>query len=127
MNTLAFAFGMLTVVAIIMIIVIVIGMVKVVKQQDKITSLEKWIDDTNRFAENNMQNIDRVILDEARRIGDDIATIHRRIDEVYATIDSRFDKFDDKITGELEHIHRLMDSRFDKFEDKIAKKQILKD
>jgi len=98
MNTLAFAFGMLTVVAIIMIVVIVIGMVKVAKQQDKITSLEKWIDDTNRFAEINRQEVERRITEEVRILADEIG-----------------------------HVHRIMDSRFDKFEDKITKKQILKD
>jgi hypothetical protein len=94
MNTLAFAFGVLTVVAIILIIAIVIGMVKVVKQQDKIISLEKWIDNTNLHAERNREGIERVIAD-----------IYRKINET----------------------HSIMDSRFDKFENKITKKQILKD
>jgi predicted PurR-regulated permease PerM len=98
MNTLAFAFGVLAMIAIIILIVIVVGMVKVLKQQDKITSLEKWIDDTNRLIENNRQEIDRIFMDEARRIGDDISTIHRRISDVQSIIDSRFDKFEDKIT-----------------------------
>lgn len=99
MNTqLAFAFGVLAVIAIIMLVAIVVGIVKVLKQQDKITSLEKWIDDTNRFMENNRQEIERRVTEEVRILADEIG-----------------------------QVHRLMDSRFDKFEDKITKKQILKD
>jgi predicted PurR-regulated permease PerM len=94
MNTqLAFAFGMLAMVVIIMIVAIVVGMVKVIKQQRKITSLEKWIDNTNLHAERNREGIERAIED-----------IYRKINET----------------------HSIMDSRFDKFENKITKKQILK-
>jgi len=98
MNTqLAFAFGMLAMIAIIMMIVIIVGIVKVLKQQDKITSLEKWINDTNRLMEDNRQELERRITEEVRILADEIG-----------------------------HVHRVIDSRFDKFEDKITKKQIIK-
>lgn len=92
MNTqLAFAFGMLTMVAITMLVVIVIGMVKVIKQGKLIRSLETWISGTNDSIAHNISTLERVISDE-------VAILNRRIDEVYPHMDSRFDKFTDKIT-----------------------------
>jgi len=106
MNTqLAFAFGMLAMIAIGMMVVIVVGMVKVHRQGNKIISLEKWIDDTNISADQNVQVLERSISEEVRSLLNEITAVHQRISEV----------------------HSIMDSRFDKFEDKITKKQILKD
>ena len=99
MNTqLAFAFGMLAMIAIGMIIVIVVGMVKVYRQGNTITSLEKWIDNTNLSADQNMQVLERRISEEVRSLLDEIAVLNRDVSEVYSTMDSRFDKFEDKIT-----------------------------
>jgi len=106
MNTqLAFAFGMLAMSAIIIIGIIIVGMVKVIRQGNTITSLEKWIDSTNISADNNMQVLERRISEEVRELSNEIAVVHQRISEIYS----------------------VMDSRFDKFQDKITKKQILKD
>lgn len=147
MNTqLAFAFGMLAMVAIIMMVAIVVGMVKAVKQQNKITSLEKWIDDTNRFAENNIQELERRITDDNRQIYDEIATKDRQVREeigllhrhqsdvergIYAEINetrNRFDRYTDEFRKEST---AYTDSRVDKLEQKLAgtlgSKQILKD
>jgi len=99
MNTqLAFAFGMLAMSAIIMIGIIIVGMVKVIRQGNTITSLEKWIDSTNISADNNMQVLERRISEEVRELSNEIAVVHQRISEINNVIDSRYDKFQDKIT-----------------------------
>tara|TARA_R110000868_G_scaffold83729_3_gene236496 strand:- start:310 stop:666 length:357 start_codon:yes stop_codon:yes gene_type:complete len=98
MNTqLAFAFGMLAMVAITMLVVIVVGMVKVHRQGNAITSLEKWIDNTNQSADQNMQVLERRISEEVQSLLTAVAEVHQRIGETYSVMDSRFDKFENKI------------------------------
>jgi len=108
MNTqLAFAFGMLAMIAITMLVVLVVGIVKVHRQGNAITSLEKWIDNTNLSADQNMQVLEQ-------RISNEVEHLNKRMDDEHRNINY-----------EIDDTRKLMDSRFDKFEDKITKKQLL--
>jgi len=109
----AFGLGMLVVVAIAMLIAIVIGMLKV-------SHLEAELADTQTSIHRSLQNIERHLADMHRDIEDRISreTHHLETQDVQ----------------NLQHVHRRMDdilseldSRFDKFENRITKKQILKD
>jgi hypothetical protein len=108
MNTqLAFAFGVLAMIAIIMIAVIVVGIVKVVKH-------------------------DRIF----KVVQEDINGLHRHITGVesnlYGELNDRFKDADRKIdnayTNARDISNTYTDSRIDKLEQKLTgKKQILKD
>ena len=74
--TTAYTFGVLTVIAITLVIVIVIGIVKVLKQQKMIESINKEI--YNNQVE-----------------------FHSTINEVYRHIDSRVDKLEAKLTTKI--------------------------
>ena len=74
--TTAYIFGILTVIAITLVIVIVIGIVKVLKQQKMIESINKEI--YNNQVE-----------------------FHSIINEVYRHIDSRVDKLEAKLTTKI--------------------------
>ena len=74
--TTAYIFGVLTVVAITLVIVIVIGIVKILKQQRMIQSINKEIESNN-------------------------LEFHRGINEVYQHIDSRVDKLEAKLTTKI--------------------------
>ena len=87
----AFGLGMLVVIAIAIIIAVVIGMLKVIYLEEELTNLRT---NTDRY----------------------LANIERYLSEVRRELDQRID-----------HTQSMMDSRFDKFENKITKKQILKD
>ena len=124
METLSFAFGMLTVLAIILIAVVAVGMVKVLKMQSNIDNLYRVIEQTdshilNRIS-NDYQSLDRVICDNQK----EMLSLHKEsIDEtirVFEQVDKR-----------LDDLNRYVDSRFDKMENKFisnsAKKQIIND
>ena len=74
--TTAYIFGILTVVAITLVIVIVIGIVKILKQQRMIQSINKEIESNN-------------------------LEFHRGINEVYQHTDSRVDKLEAKLTTKI--------------------------
>ena len=107
MNTqLAFAFGMLAMVAIGMIITLVVGMLKVSNleaelkdTQDSITkhlgNIERHLSDMHRELE---QRIDKESRYVEITVSEHSSVLHRRIDETQSQIDSRFDKFENKIT-----------------------------
>jgi len=85
MNTqLAFAFGMLAMVAITMLVVIVVGMVKVIK-------LEKELAHTRTGLYKSLDGIEHYV-NEIRR------ELEKRADETMSIMDSRFDKFENRIT-----------------------------
>ena len=87
----AFGLGMLAVVAIGMIITLVAGMLK-------ISNLEAELKDTQDSISKYLENIERYVSD------------------IRKELDNRIDQ-----------TQSIMDSRFDKFENRITKKQILKD
>jgi uncharacterized membrane-anchored protein YhcB (DUF1043 family) len=87
----AFGLGMLVVIVIGMIIAVVIGMFK-------LSHLEAELADTQSSTHKYLENIERYLLEIRKEL-------ENRIDQTQS----------------------IMDSRFDKFENKITKKQILKD
>ena len=85
--TTAYIFGILTVVAITLVIVIVIGIVKILKQQRMIQSINKEIELNN--------------LEFHRGMNDQYREVKTRIDETYQHIDSRVDKLEAKLTTKI--------------------------
>lgn len=108
MNTqLAFAFGMLAMVAIAMLAVIVVGMVKVIK-------LEKQHKELDRASSREIEFVHKHIADSER--------------EVYAELNKTRDRFDRYTEDLRRELQAYTDSRADKLEQKLTgKKQILKD
>lgn len=109
----AFGLGMLVVIAIGMLIAIVIGMLK-------LSHLEAELADTQTSITKYLENIERHLSD-----------VHRELD---IRIGKEVDYLQTNDSNNLQLMHRRMDdimseidSRFDKFENRITKKQILKD
>ena len=133
MNTqLAFAFGMLAMVAITMLVVLVVGMVKVIRLANKLENLEQTIS-------REVELIHRHASDVERNFYSELNEFKRRV-ESSPVIDDVHRRIDDEIRNIVEEIHNIrkhVDSRFDKFENKImattttdvatTKKQLLKD
>ena len=96
METLSFAFGMLTVVAVVITAVVIVGIVKVFKMQKEINSLERWISNTedsaNRRIDEQLDHISNVINNDRREL-------NLRIDSIMSYADSRFDKMENKFTN----------------------------
>ena len=113
MNTqLAFAFGMLAMIAIGMLVVIVVGMVKVIKLAKQVHYIQS--------------ELDKIVTHIHHRIEQESAGVHRRFDEMHSIVDRRFDdthgRIDDEVRSLIEEVHntqRHIDSRFDKFENRI--------
>lgn len=107
METLSFAFGMLTMVGVALATVVVVGIVKVFKMQNKIENMQSWI------VENHNHVLQRISSDNQevhQRIGHEVDGLHRvfsddrrelsdRIDQVNSYVDSRFDKMENKFNG----------------------------
>ena len=74
--TTAYIFGVLTVVAITLVITTVIGIVKILKQQRTIQSINKELESYNQ-------------------------EFHRRLSEIYQHTDSRVDKLEAKLTTKI--------------------------
>jgi predicted PurR-regulated permease PerM len=89
METLSFAFGVLSAVGLLFVITIVLGAVKVLKQQKQIDYLEKWL---NEFERNVWQATGR-LEEETRR------DTNEKLNETTRYIDSRLDKLEQKLTG----------------------------
>lgn len=116
MNTqLAFAFGMLAMVAITMLVVLVVGMVKVIRLANKLENLDQTIGRESELIHRHASDVERNLYSETNEI--------RR----------NFDKYTEDLRREL---MGYTDSRFDKVQNKIAttttdvattKKQLLKD
>ena len=129
MNTqLAFAFGMLTMVAITMLVVIVVGMVKVIRHGTKFKNVQEEIGHIHRHITDTERNLYSELTEFKRRV--ESSTV---IDDVHRRIDDEVRCINDEIHNTRKHV----DSRFDKFENKImattttdvatTKKQLLKD
>jgi hypothetical protein len=107
MNTqLAFAFGMLTIVVIILIVAIVVGLLRVIRHETGFRNIHSEINDTHRH-----------ISDSERQVYNEISDMKRR-----------FELYNEEFRRELQS---YTDSRVDKLEQKlsgtIGSKQILKD
>ena len=96
METLSFAFGVLSVVAVILIAVVAVGMVKVIKMQSNIENLYRVIDQTDSHIyqriSNDYQSLDRAMCDDRKELD-------LRIDNLNSYVDSRFDKMENKFNG----------------------------
>ena len=96
METLSFAFGVLTVVGVALAAAVVVGIVKVFKMQKQIKDLKDWIvykqSEQKRQFDYEIENLNRVIADDRREM-------NQRIDECYRYTDSRFDKLENKFIG----------------------------
>ena len=91
---LAFAFGMLTMVAISMLVVIVVGMVKVIRLAREVQHIQS--------------ELDRTVTHIYHKIEQDSAGLHGRVDSEVRSI-----------VEEVRNMQRYTDSRFDKFENRI--------
>ena len=85
METLSFTLGILSVVAVIFVATIVLGIVRVVKQQKQINSLQSEL-------ERVWQNQSRMSDEIHQRIGQNQDYSIRQIDETRSYIDSRIEK-----------------------------------
>lgn len=106
METLSFAFGVLTMVGVAFAALIIVSIVKAYKQQTRIQELQEWL-----------LSIDR--------------EMHRQDDEVYKTIDDRVRGVNDQITDAVTACNSYTDKRIDKLIDtyfmvKEAEKQTKK-
>lgn len=107
METLSFAFGVLTVIAIALVVVVVVGMVKVIKMQKSINTMDRWINEGHA----NMHSSIRGVETELHRvISDDRQEFSRRIDEVYRYTDSRFDKFENRLNARFESAREVLET-----------------
>ena len=122
METLSFAFGVLSVIAVVLVTVVAVGIVKVFKMQNNIDNLHRIVDNSENHIHqrisNEYTNLDRIINDDRR----EMLSLHKEsIDEtikVFEQVDKR-----------LNDLNSYVDSRFDKMENKFtgnsAKKQII--
>lgn len=93
METLSFAFGMLSVVAVILIAVVAVGIVKVFKMQSDINNLYRTLDNIDSQIHD---RISSEYSDLERVISDDRKELNLRIDSLNSYVDSRFDKMENK-------------------------------
>jgi len=102
---LAFAFGMLAMVAITMLITIVVGMVRVIK-------LEKQHKELDRASAKEVEFVHRHITDNERNLYGELNEVRRK-----------FDEYTDNLRRELQ---AYTDSRIDKALGTTGSKQLLK-
>jgi predicted PurR-regulated permease PerM len=89
METLSFAFGVLSAVGLLFVITIVLGAVKVLKQQKEIEFLNKWVND---FDRNVWQALNRNEEEIHRQLNE-------KLNETTRYIDSRLDKLEQRLTS----------------------------
>lgn len=94
MEILSFAFGMLAMVAIILIAIVVIGIVKVYKQDTRISEIHQYCNAINSDANRRMDDLNT-------RLDAQFESIHRSLDDLHREFDSK-----------IEHLDSEMDSRF---------------
>jgi hypothetical protein len=122
---LAFAFGMLAMVAITMIVAIVLGMVKVIRLGNKLENLEQTIGREVEMIHRHASDIERTVfseIHETRRNFDQYSENLKR--DCMSYTDSRFDKFENKIMTKVEPDMTGLDLVIEKTK---SKKQLLKD
>ena len=107
METVSFAFGVLSMVGLLLVITIIAGAVKVLKQQKQIKGLEQWLTDFQRDVSQeitkNEEELRRDIeqrMDHIHRVIDEASNhIDRSYSESISYTDSRLDKLEQKLTG----------------------------
>ena len=127
METASFIFGMLTIVVSLFMITIVVGLVKIHKLQKQVYAHERQIEDCFRLQErrfedthqrisefmrendhnvgHRFENIERYITDTREDLHKEIEDVHKQ-DVSY--VDSRVDKLEAKLQGELESSKKLI-------------------
>jgi DNA polymerase II small subunit/DNA polymerase delta subunit B len=103
METLSFAFGMLTMIGLLFAVAIVMGIVKGNKNENQINELKDHIQDLDRTFHEKVSDCNRW-LDERtlmvdRRVDQEIDRTNRNHEDVIKYIDSRIDKLETKLTG----------------------------
>jgi len=95
METLSFAFGVLSIIGLLFVIIIVIGAVKVNKQQNQIKNLEQWLTEAER-------NLYQQMCENKEASSKTITQLYQYIDKTYSEsisyTDSRLDKLESKLT-----------------------------
>ena len=109
METLSFAFGVLSIIGLLFVITIVIGAVKVIKQGRQIEGLQDNLqaiyEQINRRFEETHRDFDQRIDNTHRRIDENSRNVHDLIDKNYTEsisyTDSRLDKLEQKLTSTI--------------------------
>ena len=103
METLSFAFGMLTMIGLLFAVVIVIGIVKGNKNENQIKGLQDYAAASARSMDQRFNDtyrfIDERTLMVDQRIDQEIDKTERIHEDVIKYIDSRIDKLDTKLTS----------------------------
>ena len=118
---LAFAFGMLVAVSIAMVIGIVVSLVKVIKLE---TKQKETVRDIFESIERIWQHLNQIETSLNRRIDDTERNIGDETNEIRRNMDSRFDKFENKLKPKQEPDMTGIDLVIEKTK---GKKQLLKD
>ena len=117
METLSFALGMLTIVAIALVVVIVVGIVKVYKQQKEIKSTQEWLSNHEQNVHHQFQEFERTISRQENNLYNSIGESRRDLHQA----------IEDKYTGAIGMANAYTDSRLDKLEQKLSNtKQVIK-
>ena len=103
METLSFAFGMLTMVGLLFAVAIVMGIVKGNKNEEQINNLQSAIEALDRTLHEKVSDCNRWIDERTlmvdRRIDQEIDRTNRIHEDAIKYIDSRIDKLDTKLTS----------------------------
>ena len=138
---LAFAFGVLAMVATTMLVVIVVGMVKVIRLANKLENLEQTIGREVELIHRNASDVERnfysELNDTRRNFDNEVHETRKNSQKHTEDVHRRIDDEIRNIVEEIQNTRKHVDSRFDKFENKImattttdvatTKKQLLKD
>jgi hypothetical protein len=96
METLSFAFGMLTVIGVALAAAVVVGIVKVFRMEKRMHELQRWHESDNQAMHQRISNeyeaINRVMSDDRKEMND-------RVDQLNSYVDSRLDKLESKFIG----------------------------
>ena len=107
---------MLTMVGVALATIVVVGIVKVLRMQNKMENMQSWIVENHNHV---LQRISSDITNIENVISDDRRELNQRSDELYRYTDNRFDTEIRDVHLKIEHIGSYVDSRFDKFENKL--------
>ena len=100
METISFAFGVLSIIALLLVVAIVLGAVKVIRQGNQIEELNKWMSDFERSV--------------WQQINGEDAELHRRIDRLQSDASRAIN---DQITDSVTQCNSYTDKRIDKLID----------
>lgn len=96
METLSFAFGMLTVIGVALATIVVLGIVKVFRMEKRLQELHRWHESDNQAMNQRINNEWEAIC---RSMSDDRKEINDRVNQLNSYVDSRLDKLESKFIG----------------------------